>query len=154
MKPPIRFLTLLLGSLATICFTDDGNAAAMEFKNIGNTPVVLFDAPSVRGQKLFVAPRNMPVEVVINYGTWSKIRDIAGDLSWVETNQLVALHAILVRSLNAKIHALADESSDVVFSADKGVLLEIVAPPKNGWVKVKHRDGESGYIKLSDAWGV
>ncbi len=154
MKLYIRILTLL-AMVLTGCFVSGvSRAGTIEFKNIGDNPVILFDAPSVRGQKLFVAPRGMPVEVVINYGNWSKIRDVVGDLSWVETRQLVAQHAILVRSLNAKVYAQAAESSDVVFSADKGVLLDSISPPQDGWVKVKHRDGEIGYIRISDVWGI
>jgi SH3-like domain-containing protein len=126
---------------------------AAEFKNIGPAPVIMYDAPSGRGEKLFVAPRGMPVEVVINYGAWSKVRDFAGDLSWVETKQLVDRKNILVKNLNAKIYSSANENSSVVFSADKGVLLEFIDATTPGWVRVKHSDGATGYIKLADVWG-
>jgi len=146
MKSPTRF------SLLVVCLFAS-NAFAAEFKNIGAEPVVMYDAPSARGQKLFVAPRGMPVEVVINYGAWSKVRDFAGDLSWVETKQLADRHHILVRNLNAKIYSTNNESSTVLFSADKGVLLEVVDVSTPGWIKVKHADGATGYIKQSDVWG-
>lgn len=149
MKLLIRLTCLvLLGWLGT-------NAArAAEFKNIGSAPVIMFDAPSLRGQKLFIAPRGMPVEVVINYGTWSKVRDVTGDLCWVETKQLSERKKIVVRSLNAKIHTTADDAAGVVFSADKGVLLELVEPATSGWAKVRHADGSTGFVKLGDVWGV
>jgi len=146
MKSPTRFAILLVCLFASSAF-------AAEFKNVGAAPVVMYDAPSARGQKLFVAPPGMPVEVVIHYGAWSKVRDFSGDLSWVETKQLADHKNILVRNLNAKIHSTTNESSKVVFSADKGVLLEIVDSNTPGWINVKHSDGAIGYIKQSDVWG-
>ena len=150
MKSQTRFVLLI----ALVSCIYASAALAVEFKNIGSSAVVMYDAPSSRGQKLFVAPRGMPVEVVINYGAWSKVRDFAGDLSWIETKQLADRKNILVRNLNAKIRANPDDSADVVFSADKGVLLELVEPVSTSWAKVKHADGSLGYVKVSDIWGV
>lgn len=149
MKLLRRFAIFLLAGLALV-----SAAQAVEFKNIGASPVIMYDAPSTRGQKLFIAPRGMPVEVVINYGAWSKVRDYAGDLSWIETRQLGDRKNIVVRNINAKVRQSADDAAEVVFSADKGVLLEVVDTAVSGWVKVKHADGATGFVKLSDVWGV
>ena len=152
MKSPTCFAISVLA--VGLSVFSAGSALAAEFKNVGAAPLVMYDAPSTRGQKLFVAPRGMPVEVVINYGAWSKVRDFAGDLSWVETKQLVDRKNILVRNLNAKIYSAANESSGVVFSADKGVVLEVVDTSTPGWINVKYSDGTTGYIRSSDVWGV
>lgn len=131
-----------------------GGALALDFKSIGASPVILYDAPSAKGSKVYVAPRGMPVEVILTYGTWSKVRDMGGDLSWVESKELVARRNVVVRVANAKVRAAADESSALVFSVDKNVLLEMAEPVNAGWVKVKHRDGQIGYVKVSEVWGV
>ncbi|GGC88267.1 hypothetical protein GCM10011396_39350 [Undibacterium terreum] len=151
MRDMRRFLLIpLLAGLSLLA----GAAHALEFKSIGASPVVLYDAPSAKGGKLYVAPRGMPVEVILTYGTWSKVRDMAGDLSWVESKELVARRNVVVRAANAKIRATADESAAVVFSADKNVLLEMAEPASGGWLKVKHKDGQMGYVKASEVWGV
>lgn len=131
-----------------------GVAHALEFRAIGASPVILYDAPSTKGGKVYVAPRGMPVEVILTYGTWSKVRDMGGDLSWVESKELVARRNVVVRVANVKAHSAADEASPMVFSADKNVLLEMAEPVSSGWVKVKHRDGQIGYVKVSEVWGV
>ncbi len=151
MRTIRRFLLLpLLAGLSLLA----GAAHALEFKAVGASPVILYDAPSTKGGKLYVAPRGMPVEVILTYGTWSKVRDMAGDLSWIESKELVARRNVVVRTANAKVRAAADESSAVVFSADKNVLLEMVEPGTGGWLKVKHKDGQIGYVKTSEVWGV
>lgn len=131
-----------------------GLANALEFRSIGASPVILYDAPSAKGGKLYVAPRGMPVELILTYGTWSKVRDMTGDLSWVESKDLIVRRNVIVRVTNAKVRTAPDESSTLVFSADKHVLLEITESVTGGWVKVKHRDGQLGYVKTSEVWGI
>lgn len=147
----IRVLMLLVFSGLSLLA---GLAQALEFRSIGAAPVILYDAPSLKGGKLYVAPRGMPVELILTYGAWSKVRDMAGDLSWVESKDLLARRNVIVRVANAKIRAAADESAALVFSADKGVLLEMAEPVAAGWLKVKHRDGQTGYVKVAEVWGI
>ncbi len=129
-------------------------AHAIEFKSVGAAPAILYDAPSIRGKKVFIAPRNMPLEVVFTYGEWSKVRDVLGDLSWVESKALTAKRTVVVNKQTAQIHTAADEVSPVTFTTDKGVVLEVADPVASGWVKVRHADGQMGFIKVSDVWGV
>jgi len=128
-------------------------AHAIEFKAVGANPVVLYDAPSEKGRKIFVAPRGMPVEVVLTYGEWTKVRDSSGDLFWIESKALVAKRNVIVNTASAKVHSAADDASSLVLTADKGVLLEFSEVAGAGWIKVRHRDGLSGYVKASEVWG-
>lgn len=128
-------------------------AHALEFKSVGAVPVILYDAPSEKGRKMFVAPRGMPVEIVLTYGEWSKVRDAAGDLSWVESKVLTPKRNVVVNVASAKVRAAADDSGPLVFSAEKGVLLELSEPVSSGWLKVRHRDGQSGFVKATEVWG-
>lgn len=131
-----------------------GCSLALEFKSVANTPAIMFDAPSQKGKKLFVAPRGMPVEVVLTYGEWSKVRDASGTLAWLETKTLSNKRNVVVSVASAKVRAAADEAAFILFTADKSVLLELAEPPASGWLKVKHRDGLSGYVKTNEIWGL
>ena len=133
--------------------TAQGSAAASEFKAIGPGPAIMFDAPSIKGRKLFAAPAGMPVEVVITSGDWSRVRDAAGELAWVENKSLTNKRMLVVEAAQAVIRSAADETAPVVFTAVKGVLLELAEPVASSWVKVRHRDGDIGYAKASDVWG-
>jgi SH3-like domain-containing protein len=140
----IPFVVLLFASAA---------AHAIDFKSVGDAPAVLYDAPSLRGVKKFVAPRQMPLEVVLTYGEWSKVRDASGDLLWLESKALSSKRTVVVNVANLKVRAAAEDAAAIVFSADKGVLLELSAPAAAGWVKVRHRDGQAGYAKATEVWG-
>jgi SH3-like domain-containing protein len=129
-------------------------ACALEFKTIGAAPVIMYDAPSAKGGKLYIAPRGMPVEIVLTYGAWSKVRDMSGELSWLESKELVARRNVIVRVANVKVRIAAEDLAVPVFSADKNVLLEMAEPVAAGWVKVRHKDGQLGYVKVSEIWGI
>lgn len=138
-------VVLLLASVASHAF---------DFKTVGAAPAILYDAPSVKGNKLYLAPRGMPVEVVLTYDGWVKVRDVSGDMAWAEANALSARRNVVVRMAGVKLRAEPDEAAVVLMTADKGVLLELVDPETTSWVKVRHKDGIAGYVKAADVWGI
>lgn len=141
----------LLAGLALAFAGQAGHAA--DLKTVGAAPAILYDAPSTKGSKLFIAPRGMPLEVVLSYGEWAKVRDVNGDLAWTESRALSAKRALVVRPLGARVRTSADDKADLVFSADKGVLLELLEPSAAGWTKVRHQDGMTGYVRSAEVWG-
>ena len=127
---------------------------AVDFKTVGAAPVILYDAPSSKGGKLYVAPRGMPLEVVLSYGEWVKVRDASGEMAWTEAKGLSAKRNVVARAANLKVRASPDDTASAILLVDKGVLLEMSEQPSSGWVKVRHKDGLSGYVKTSEVWGL
>lgn len=127
---------------------------AVDFKTVGTAPVILYDAPSAKGGKLYVAPRGMPLEVVLSYGEWVKVRDASGEMAWTEAKGLSAKRNVVARAANLKVRASPDDTASAILLVDKGVLLEMSEQPSSGWVKVRHKDGQSGYVKTSEVWGL
>lgn len=142
----------LLAGLALLCAAA-GAAHAVEFRSVGANPVIMYDAPSERGRKVFVVPRGTPLEVVLTYGEWTKVRDAGGDLLWVPSKELTTRRMLVVRNAGTRVRAAADENAPVVFTADRSVLLEMAEPVTAGWVKVRHRDGLVGFARAADVWG-
>lgn len=129
------------------------SAQALDFRSVGANAVVLYGAPSTRAAKQYIVPPGAPLEVVLTYGEWVKVRDMAGDLAWTEAKGLSKQRNVIVRSANARVRGAADDSAPVLFIADKGVLLELAEPASNGWTKVRHRDGLTGYVRSTEIWG-
>ncbi|USX21189.1 SH3 domain-containing protein [Oxalobacteraceae bacterium OTU3REALA1] len=127
---------------------------AFDFKTVGAAPVVLYDAPSTKGGKLFVVPRGAPLEVVLAYGEWLKVRDVNGEMAWTEAKGLTAKRNVIARVANLKVRATPDDAATAVFTADKGVLMEVTEVAAGGWIKVRHRDGLVGYVKNAEIWGI
>ena len=130
------------------------HAADFDFKTVGTAPAVLYATPSAKGNKLYVAPPGMPLQLMNAYGEWVKVRDMNGDVAWTRATSLESRRNVLVRKPGGRVRSGPDESSAVLMTADKGVLLELVDPHALVWARVRHRDGIVGYIKVSDIWGL
>lgn len=128
--------------------------SAGEFRSIGDSAVVMYDAPSVKANKLFVASRYYPVEVIVQVDNWTKVRDVAGDLAWVEKKDLSDTRTVVVTAALADIRQQPDDGAPLVFQARQGVALQIVELGAGTWVKVRDRDGRSGYVSANQVWGL
>jgi len=142
------------GLAVSILLALAGPAAAAEFRSIAENGTLMYDAPSIRAKKLFAASRLYPVEIVINIDTWAKVRDHAGDLVWVEKKALSDKRTVIVTAAVAEARQTASDQAVLVFQAQQGVALDIAEPPAGGWIRVRHLDGATGYVRISQVWGI
>ena len=128
-------------------------AAATEFRSVGERAAILYDAPSLKADRIFVASRGHPFEVLVKLDQWTKVRDSGGEVAWIENKALGERRNAQVSVPVADVRAAPDAKSALVFEAYKQVLLEVLEPPAEGWVKVRHRDGQQGYARVAHLWG-
>ena len=129
-------------------------AGAAEYRALGERPAILYDAPSTRADRLFVASRFYPFEVLVKLDQWTKVRDANGEVAWIENAAFGSKATVLVTVPLADVRAAPNPQSALVFEAYKQVLLEAVEAPADGWVKVRHRDGQQGFIRIAHVWGL
>ena len=127
---------------------------AAEYRSLGDKPAILYDAPSARADRLFVASRFYPFEVLVKLDQWTKVRDANGEVAWVENKSLGTQQTVLVTVPLADVRAGPSAEAPLVFEVYKQVLLDVLQPPADGWVKVRHRDGQEGFIRLAHIWGL
>lgn len=130
-----------------------GQAGASDFRSLAE-PAILYDAPSKQGKPLFVIQRYTPVEAVVNIDRWVKVREPAGSMLWLERRQLSEKRTVIVTAARADIRQKPEASAPLAFEAVKDVVLELTDKPADGWVKVKHRDGTTGFIRVNQVWGL
>jgi len=139
---------------AALLLAAAGAASAVDYRSLGERPAVLYDAPSLKADRLFVASRHYPFEVLVKLDHWTKVRDANGEVAWVENKALGDQATVLVTVPLADVRGSASPQAPLVFEAYKQVLLEVVEAPVDGWVKVRHRDGQQGYIRTAHVWGL
>ncbi len=128
--------------------------AAAEFRSIGEAAAVLYDAPSTRAAKVYVASRNLPVEIISTDGAWVKVRDPLGGLSWIERKLLADKRTVIVTVPVADVRQRAEETAPLIFQAQQGVVLDLVEAGATGWARVRHADGSSGFVRIGQVWGL
>jgi len=128
-------------------------ASAADFRSVQDSAAVLYDAPSRQATRLYVVSRSYPLEVIVNLEAWVKVRDHAGALSWIEKKALGDKRMVLVTAPAAEARARAEDAAPAVFSAAQNVALELIEIAPNGWLRVRHSDGASGYVRAASVWG-
>ena len=128
-------------------------SAEIEYFSIAENAVVMYDAPSLKADKLFVASRFLPVEAVVNVEGWVKVRDSSGSLAGVEKKALSQQRYVVVTVPMADVFQSANVSSALIFQAEENTVLEWLDSDTQGWVKVRHPDGQTGYVKVTQVWG-
>lgn len=143
-QAPLLAALLLAGAMPVL---------ATEYRAVGAEPAVLYDAPSLQARPLYVASPGYPLEVVVALEHWVKVRDVAGDLAWVEKRALAERPTVIVTAPRAVVRRQPDPGAPLVFEADKGVVLERLEGTVPGWVQVRHRDGQTGFVPVGQVWG-
>jgi SH3-like domain-containing protein len=143
MKSVATALLLLAASQVAIAF---------EFVSVAE-PAILYDANSLKANKLFVATRYLPLEQIVVLENWVKVRDSTGKICWIEKRNLSSKRYVVVTAETATVRSNWDDSAGVAFTAPRQLGLEWLGSTGAGWVKVRHRDGTTGYIKSTEIWG-
>lgn len=129
-----------------------GAAHAFDFKTVTDNAVV-YDGGSRQANPQFIVLRGTPVEVIVTVEKWVKIREQSGGIGWVERSQIGNAKNVIVLT-TTDVRQQPDNTSPVVFSAAKDLLLESMDQPVGAWIKIKHRDGQTGFVPRRAIWGL
>lgn len=142
----MRFVAALL-----LCVVSQA-AVAIEYVSVAE-PAILYDANSLKANKLFVATRYLPLEQIVVLENWVKVRDSGGKIFWIEKRNLSSKRYVVVTAETTTVRTNWDDSAAVAFIAPRQLGLEWLGNTGAGWVKVRHRDGTTGYVKSKHVWG-
>jgi len=128
-------------------------ANAVEYVSVSESSAILYDAPSIKAKKLFVVNRYMPFEQVVTLDSWVKVRDRSGGLYWVEKRVLSDKRYVFALLPLVDVRSAPDISSPRLFQVRQQVALERLDSTGTGWIKVRHQDGNVGYVRSIEVWG-
>jgi SH3 domain protein len=137
-------LALLLGTNAV---------HAVDYVSVSESSAILYDAPSVKAKKLFVVNRYMPFEQIVTLEGWIKVRDRSGGLYWVEKRVLSNKRYVFALLPLVDVRAEPDSGAARLFQVRQQIALERLESTGTGWIKVRHQDGEVGYVRSTEVWG-
>ncbi len=145
-RPLLAALLGLLGALP---------AQAIDYRSVeAPGAIVMYDAPSQKGKKLYLLKPQTPLETVVRLEGWVKVRDAEGTMAWVESKYLSERRTLVVTAPKAEIRQSDKAESPVLFEGEKWLALELLEPASQGWAKVRHRDGASGFVRTTQVWGL
>ncbi|RPH67369.1 MAG: hypothetical protein EHM83_01690 [Burkholderiales bacterium] len=149
----IRGAAAALLCLAAAWLPAKALAQGASFREVASPAAVLYDGPSERARKLFIVVRGTPLEVLSTLNQWVKVRDMSGDVLWVERGELGDARHVVASTL-AAVRRSPRINGELVVQIDRGVLLEVLdASAPAGWLRVRHRDGATGFVSAGEVWG-
>jgi len=130
-----------------------GTAGAAEYVSVSESSAILYSAPSIHAKKLFVVNRYMPFEQVVTLQSWVKVRDRSGGLYWMEKRALSSKRYVVALLPLVDVRAAPDSASPRLFQVRQQVALEFIQSTGTGWIRVRHQDGNVGYVRSAEVWG-
>jgi SH3-like domain-containing protein len=141
----------LVSALAAACFASP--ASALEYRSVAAKAAILYDAPSVKANRLFLLGKGYPVELLVTLEGWYKVRDATGELAWIEAKDLSSARTVMIKVARADIRAAPADDAPVAFQAEQDVVLEFVELA-GAFARVRHSDGATGYVRVNQVWGL
>lgn len=129
-------------------------ASALDYVSVADSNAILYDANSTKSKRLFVMSRYTPLEIVVTLKDWIKVRDSTGSLAWIEKRAVSDKRYVVVTAAFATVRKEPDISAPVLYQVSKNVALESLGINGGGWIKTRHQDGSSGFVRAIEIWGV
>jgi len=134
-------------------FYGAGAAHAVDYVSVGGSSAILYDAPSNKAKKLFVVNRYMPFEQVVVLDKWVKVRDRSGAVLGGKAGvDQQALCICVVATAGCARRTRPWCGAPVPGAAASSTGAHRVNG--RGWVKVRHQDGEVGYVRSTEVWAI
>ena len=154
-KKNTGFITILILLIAVwpVC----AEAAGFKMVSVAGEKVNLRKGPSTQYPVVWELGEGFPLKVIERKGSWYKVVDFENDAGWIYKN-LVSTKPHLVVKVNKKnkkrvnVRSGPGTNYKIVGKAEYGVVFETLKRG-DGWVKVRHEKGLTGWIKRSLLWG-
>lgn len=150
----VILIACALAGLAVAQSRDNRDPNALpKYFSLRSDDVNLRAGPGVRYPIEWVYKRrNLPVEVVAEFETWRRIRDVDGVEGWVHQSTISARRTILITGDTRILKARPDAEAPPVAMLEAGVV-GTLAQCRNQWCNVE-AGGYRGWLQRSDFWGV
>ncbi len=149
-KKIILFATIFF----SYCFVLNSNATML---SINGSNVNLRSGPSNEASIKYTYGKGVPLRQITKKNDWVKVSDFENDQGWIHESLLTKTPHLIVkanRNSKKKINIRSGPSikHEIVAKAYYGVVFKTLEQ-KNGWARVEHESGVTGWVKRSLLWG-
>ncbi len=152
-----RYLTTTLILLVTLFTLTLPVQALAEMVSIVGNNVNMRSGPGTKYKVIWKLGNGFPLKVLKRSGNWLRVRDFEGTIGWVHKNvvrktphMIVKVHKNTRKRIN--VRSGPGTNRRIVAKAYYGVVFRTLKK-KDGWVKVSHEKGVTGWVKRSLLWG-
>ncbi len=151
-KKKTIFLVLFL-----LLFVVQATAAVAAMVSITGNNVNMRSGAGKKYKVIWKLGSGFPLKVLRRSGSWIRVQDFEGTIGWVNKkvvnktpHMIVKVHKKSRKQIN--VRSGPGTNNRIVAKAYYGVVFKTLKQ-KNGWVKVHHEKGVTGWVKRSLLWG-
>lgn len=124
------------------------------FVTLAAEKVFVRTGPALRYPIKWVYQRErLPVEIIQEFDTWRKIRDMDGDNGWVHQSLLSGDRSAIVKGEgNLAVRKDAQSDGKIIAYLEPNVITALEAC-RGAWCEIK-ADGYEGYVERKFLWGI
>ena len=111
--------------------------------------------PGTQYDQLWQAERYYPLIVIEKKGKWYKVKDFEADIAWVHESLVGNISSVITNISKGSCNVRSKGSKDgrIIFTVERGVPFRVLERKKGSrWIKIKHGDGNVGWIHDSLVW--
>lgn len=147
---------ILLLTLFFLLFAQVGSVLA-EMVAINGNEINMRSGPGKKYKVIWKLGDGFPLKVLKHSGKWLRVQDFEGTIGWVHKgvanrtpHMIVKVHKKTKKQIN--VRSGPGTNKRIVAKAYYGVVFKTLKQ-KSGWVKVKHGNRVTGWVKRSLLWG-
>ncbi|MCP3899934.1 MAG: SH3 domain-containing protein [Desulfobacteraceae bacterium] len=92
-----------------------------------------------------------PILIIEKQGDWYQFEDFEKDKAWVHESLLAKEKSVITIKNDCNVRSGPGTSFGIVFKVARGVPFKVLGS-KESWYKVKHADGDQGWIHKTLVW--
>ncbi len=152
----MNFRRMIFFATVTLFLCIQGTALA-EMVSIAGEDINMRSGPGTQNEVVWKVGSGFPLEILKRSGEWLQVQDFEGSTGWVHKKVTQKAPHMIVKAnkgTDNKINVRSEPTtkSKIVAKANYGVVFKTL-DKKNGWVKVEHGQGVTGWVEGSLLWG-
>lgn len=108
-------------------------------------------SPGAKNDILWKVEKDHPLNIIKKSGSWYRFRDFEGDMGWIHKSLLSKAASVITIKKNCNVRSGPGTNFDKVFTVDKGIPFKVIKR-KGNWIKIRHADGDNGWIHKTLVW--
>lgn len=131
-----------------------GELPIPRFVSLGSDEVNLRTGPGTRYPiKWVYTKKHLPVEIVNEFDTWRKIRDIQGDEGWVHKTMVSGYRYAIIKDDEQLVRSAPNKQESIIVARlEPGVIVKVDACDLS-WCDVSVHGNYKGWVEKSALWG-
>ncbi len=95
--------------------------------------------------------KNYPLFVLKKKDAWYYVRDYENDVGWIHKSYVKKTDSVISKKDTCYVRSGPGRDNEVVFVVDNGVPFNVLKR-MGKWLKIKHSDGDTGWIHEMLVW--